>query len=273
MSKAMSKRRTSAKTRRLDVDPTPTRRPPTALQCGAIHQALREFLKRDPHPYDDPAFPAGDDWVANYRRNGLRSLGFALYDADLTDRFRAEPANNDSADLVHIDLAGAAAILLRIAIGVAERYRIDPDRAPPRSVEFGPEVRDFLLALARVDPDTFNTFATAVTAAISAVVGNPAAVGAIEWLDNMTYRVSGTIKVVTGREDMILQAFLGRPALTLPGLTTRSGLPADSIPSIVRSLRTKYQGLFRDALRTPGGKGKGGYTANVIDARNPKSQA
>jgi hypothetical protein len=166
----MSKRRTSAQPRRPDVDPAPTPRPPSALQCGGIRQALRLFLKRDPHPHDDPAFPTGDDWVAGYRKDGLRSLGFALYDAGLADCFRGGPADTDPANLLGLDLAGAAAILLRRAVGVAKKYRKDPDGAPPRSVEFGPEVREFLVTLARVDPGTLDAFTAAVTARVEAAI-------------------------------------------------------------------------------------------------------
>jgi hypothetical protein len=93
----------------------------------------------------------------------------------------------------------------------------------------------------------------------------------IHYLGERNFRVdNGAVWCVSEREAWLLQAFIGKPALDVPQLATISGLDAIVIPTVVRNLRskTKYGGAFRDALIPPGGKGRGGYRANVLDARS-----
>jgi hypothetical protein len=82
------------------------------------------------------------------------------------------------------------------------------------------------------------------------------------------YSIGGSAPmIVTDREDTVLQSFIGNPAMDLPALANKSGLPAHSIPAIVGQLRKKYDGRFRTALSPPGRKGRGGYKATVVDIR------
>jgi hypothetical protein len=90
----------------------------------------------------------------------------------------------------------------------------------------------------------------------------------IHYLGNRAYRVGKLPPcTVTDREDCLFQAFIGNPALDLPTLSELSGLSAEGIPAIVRGLRKKYDGRFRNAIKPPGGKGKGGYVARVVGAQ------
>jgi hypothetical protein len=109
----------------------------------------------------------------------------------------------------------------------------------------------------------------ATPAGVSALNG---ATGTIHYRGDRAYSVGATVVNVSEREDTLLHAFIGRPAMDLPTLATRSGLPGESIPSIVANLRKKYDRLFHSAIRPPGGKSKGGYRADVVDARPQNPQ-
>jgi hypothetical protein len=93
----------------------------------------------------------------------------------------------------------------------------------------------------------------------------------ILYLGNRAYRVgSGVPSTLTDREDWLLRAFIDSQALDLPTLAAKSGLPADDISKLIGRLRMKYDGRFHDAIKAPGGKGKGGYVAQVIDTTKTK---
>jgi hypothetical protein len=70
--------------------------------------------------------------------------------------------------------------------------------------------------------------------------------------------------IVTVREDIVLLAFLEKPTMDHKQLVEKAGYP-DS-PRILDSLRTKYNGIFAEAIRLPGGKGKGGYHVSIAPA-------
>jgi hypothetical protein len=123
--------------------------------------------------------------------------------------------------------------------------------------------------------------AAAVVADCAAQQGRPTGSKAAEaladdtiyYLGRRAYRVGdGEAQTVTEREDCILRSFIGNLALDSAGLSERSGLKAEAVAAVVGRLRKKYGGRFRDALTAPGGKGQGGYRAEVVDARPPKPQ-
>jgi hypothetical protein len=66
---------------------------------------------------------------------------------------------------------------------------------------------------------------------------------------------------LTFREDCVLQTFLTRPCLSLPELEKVSGV--SHAAKVLTRLAEKYDRAFAPALRLPGGKGRGGYGANV----------
>jgi len=73
-------------------------------------------------------------------------------------------------------------------------------------------------------------------------------------------------------EDCLLQAFIGRHVLDKPALADRSGVEKDNIPTALKRLKQKHNGLFATAIYCPGPTGKGqGYRANVVDARPGKA--
>jgi hypothetical protein len=79
------------------------------------------------------------------------------------------------------------------------------------------------------------------------------------------YRVGSNLPVtVTDREDCVLQAFLKSPTLDQAGLIKESGIGKEA-PRVLKSLTTRYGGIFKPAVRLPGGKrGAGGYAAIVV---------
>jgi hypothetical protein len=68
--------------------------------------------------------------------------------------------------------------------------------------------------------------------------------------------------VVTEREDTVLATFLEHGAMNRPSLGSRSGYGEKAL-TVLRGLRTKYDGAFAPHIRFPGGKGKGGYHVSV----------
>jgi hypothetical protein len=73
--------------------------------------------------------------------------------------------------------------------------------------------------------------------------------------------------VVTPEEDHVLQTFLkSGKAMDTRDVTNRSGVT--NVSRTIRALRSKYGGVFADAIRTPpdGKKGAGGYLILVRDA-------
>lgn len=86
---------------------------------------------------------------------------------------------------------------------------------------------------------------------------------AVVYLGDATYRLPGVplAVVLTFIEDCVLRAFLGREAMGLRQLITRSGVPhADRV---LRRLFSKYPSLA-DAGRLAGKKGRGGYALLVV---------
>lgn len=85
---------------------------------------------------------------------------------------------------------------------------------------------------------------------------------AIIYMGKAMYRAGDCDPVrVDFKEDNVLQAFLGTPAMNKPDLVKASG--EDDPGRVLRSLKTKYKGVFSDAIHLPGGKGKGGYRVRI----------
>jgi hypothetical protein len=68
---------------------------------------------------------------------------------------------------------------------------------------------------------------------------------------------------VTDAEDLVLRAFLRRPAMELPDLIDQTGM--GHAGRVLARLLKKYDGAFAPAIRMPGGRGKGGYAVLVVD--------
>jgi hypothetical protein len=86
-------------------------------------------------------------------------------------------------------------------------------------------------------------------------------------LGDRQYQVEGhsLIVCVTDTEENVLQALAKYPAMDEPALRKRTNM--ENAAKILRDLRKKYGGLFADAIKVPGGKGRGGYSAVVKPAR------
>lgn len=88
-------------------------------------------------------------------------------------------------------------------------------------------------------------------------------------LGNRQYRIGNyTPRVLTPREDTVLQAFLGSgekvpplAAMDEPTLRQRSGY--GDAPRILRELSKSYDGIFAPAIRMPGSKRAGGYGVSI----------
>ena len=83
---------------------------------------------------------------------------------------------------------------------------------------------------------------------------------------NRAYSIDRVNMVSVGEdEDSVLTAFAeAGTAMCSPELASRSGVI--NIRATISRLRSKYNGLFEGAIRSPGGRGKGGYLAIVRDA-------
>jgi hypothetical protein len=68
---------------------------------------------------------------------------------------------------------------------------------------------------------------------------------------------------VTDAEDLVLLAFLRRPAMTLPELVDQSGVAEAG--KVLARLVVKYGGSFAAAIRRPGRRGEGGYAVLLAD--------
>jgi hypothetical protein len=69
---------------------------------------------------------------------------------------------------------------------------------------------------------------------------------------------------VTDAEDLVLRAFLRRPAMDLGELIDQTGL--EHAGRVLARLAAKYDGAFAPAIRRPGRRGRGGYAVLVADA-------
>src|SRR5262245_8320234 len=69
---------------------------------------------------------------------------------------------------------------------------------------------------------------------------------------------------VSDAEDLVLRAFLRRPAMPLGELQDQSGL--EHAAKVLARLGQKYDGAFAPAIRRPGARGRGGYAVLVSEA-------
>jgi hypothetical protein len=82
-------------------------------------------------------------------------------------------------------------------------------------------------------------------------------------VNGRTYRIRSKSQCVTDREDCVLRAFLENGgALDQPRLIEKSGV--GDAPRVLKRLCRRYGGIFKPAIRLPGGKkGAGGYHVNI----------
>ncbi|MFQ5732840.1 MAG: hypothetical protein ACE5KM_12910 [Planctomycetaceae bacterium] len=66
-------------------------------------------------------------------------------------------------------------------------------------------------------------------------------------------------------DSYVLQSFLDAPAQNKAEIEKKAGVPRPH--EILKRLTTKYNGVFRTAIRLPGGKGKGGYRVTIRRAQ------
>lgn len=98
-----------------------------------------------------------------------------------------------------------------------------------------------------------------------AASGAPMIVWRVGGDDSRAYRVGdGRPVAVSEDEDTVLQAFIGEPAMQTKRLKERSGL--DDPAAVIARLRQRYGGTFAEAIACPGGRGGGGYAADVRQA-------
>jgi hypothetical protein len=83
-------------------------------------------------------------------------------------------------------------------------------------------------------------------------------------LGDRCYRIGELdAKVVTEREENVLQAFLKRSALDQKQLSKASALEPEVAARVLRGLTKKYQGMFAPAITMPRARGKGGYHVRI----------
>lgn len=98
----------------------------------------------------------------------------------------------------------------------------------------------------------------------------------IRYLGGRAYRVGNhPAVVVTEREDWFLQELMGAPGgvLTMDGFAANAAVNVSDVPAIAAKLRKKYGKVFAAAIVLPGGRGRGGYRANVIDGSRQENAA
>jgi hypothetical protein len=82
------------------------------------------------------------------------------------------------------------------------------------------------------------------------------------------YSIGGSErKTLSETEHMVLQAFLGPPALRCMDKPTLCKRSVDHAPRVLRRLQTKYGRIFADSIDTPQGKkASGGYSVRIKTA-------
>jgi hypothetical protein len=81
-------------------------------------------------------------------------------------------------------------------------------------------------------------------------------------LGNRQYKIANDSPIVVEEnEDSVLQAFQEQSTMDGPSLIIKAGF--DRAPRVLKSLKTKYNGRFASAIRTPGKKGQGGYHVSI----------
>jgi hypothetical protein len=76
------------------------------------------------------------------------------------------------------------------------------------------------------------------------------------------YAMGSEIRVVTETEDILLRAFLSKGAMDSKMLEQEC-YGKHAVKTLKR-LKSKYNGIFSEAITTPGVKGNGGYFVRII---------
>jgi len=82
--------------------------------------------------------------------------------------------------------------------------------------------------------------------------------------DNGVYSIGEHTVQVAEAEDCVLQAFLEQPAMAKDQLVARAGF--DKAVNVLRTLQTRYDGVFAKAITIPGARGRGGYRVHIAKA-------
>jgi hypothetical protein len=133
----------------------------------------------------------------------------------------------------------------------------------PISLERGEESRANALSLLPLINDVLaNAPGPDAGATVAPVFAPPK--GIIWSLGECRYQVGERKILVSEKEDNVLEAFLEQEVHSTCSLKNASG--EDNAARLLRALRTKYQGVFKDVIANPGRKGTGGYVVKVRPA-------
>src|SRR5437773_2737245 len=64
--------------------------------------------------------------------------------------------------------------------------------------------------------------------------------------------------------DASFRSFIGRPVMNKKQLSEKSGYPEVAAITLHR-LKSRYNGIFANAIKLPGMKGTGGYRVNIVE--------
>jgi hypothetical protein len=125
-------------------------------------------------------------------------------------------------------------------------------------------LREVEQALGRDDTASFRALWEKVQAPQPAVPpADPIPPDTIISLGNRVYRIgSDRPRVLTEREDALLQAFLDHPAMDEKQLGAFSGFGEDAVKEL-RKLLVAYDRVYAPAIDMPGGKAKRGYHIRI----------
>jgi hypothetical protein len=111
----------------------------------------------------------------------------------------------------------------------------------------------------------FNRAVVVLNAPLQATAPGVAATPVIYSHGDKQYSTDGKNPIrVSENEENVLQVFSKYQAVKEPDLVKMANL--ENAAKVFRDLGKKYNGVFKDALIPPGGKGKGGYRATVKPA-------
>lgn len=85
----------------------------------------------------------------------------------------------------------------------------------------------------------------------------------IHLLGDCLCRIGGRMLRIDRAEEMVLEGFVQRPAMSIPDMKGVIGYDGRQCVKIIRRLMTKYEGILAPAIQPPGTRGAGGYRINV----------
>jgi hypothetical protein len=170
----------------------------------------------------------------------------------------------------HVQTRGAATARLQAGPGPSIQHRLRPC------------VEEYMQAVEMLPEGWVDMTQEARMAALDALVRGPVPSTITEvgtgsrtpsrpvvwYLGERVYRVDGCEPVaVTLQEDAVLRPFVKLPAMDDSTLVAKSGY--GHAGKILRELTKKYNGVFAQAIRLPGGKAQGGYYIDLKEAPKP----